>query len=96
MADAVDDLAVDLDDRRPRRCDEREAGVAGAGVIDREAEAESSQRLDLALERAEVRTGLLFGALDRDVVRIEAGRPDLAAEAGGLERRVEQAAPASD
>src|SRR5439155_27062016 len=41
--DAVGDLAVDLDDRRPKGGDEREAGVAGAGVVDGEAEAEAAE-----------------------------------------------------
>ena len=49
-----DDVPVDLDDRRPQRGDQREAGVAGAGVVDREPEPEPAQRLDLALERVDV------------------------------------------
>ena len=79
VADAVDDVAVDLDDGRPQRGDQREARVAGAGVIDREAEAEPAQRPDLALERADIGDRLLLGALDRDLVRIEAGGADLVA-----------------
>ena len=65
---------VDLDDRRPQRRDEREARVAGAGVVDREAEPEAPERLDLALERDDVLDGLLLGAFERDLARGR-GRP---------------------
>ena len=91
VADAVDDLAVDLDDRRAEGGDQREAGVAGTGVVDREPEAELAQRLDLALERADVGDRLLLGAFDGDVVRVEAGVADPRPEGRRLERRVEQA-----
>ena len=87
VGDAVDDLAVDLDDRRPERGDEREAGVAGAGVVDREPEAELAQGLDLALERADVGDRLLLGALDGDLARVEAGGADLGGRAPSPRRR---------
>ena len=79
-----------MTDRSQRR-DEREAGVAGTGVVDREPEAEPAQRLDLALERADVGDRLLLGALDRDLARVEAGGADLVAQRGRLEGRIEQA-----
>ena len=77
VADAVDDLAVDLDDRRPQRRDQREARVAGAGVVDREPEAGLAQGLDLAMEHADVGDRLLLGAFDGDLAGLEPGVADL-------------------
>src|ERR1035437_2177895 len=73
VSDARDDLAVDLDDRRLQGGDDVEAGVAGAGVVDGEAEAQPAQRLYLLLERRNVGDRLLLGALDDYLVRGEAG-----------------------
>ena len=87
VADAVDDVAVDLDDRWPKGGDQREAGVAGTGVVDRETEAELAQGLDLALERADVGDGLLLGAFDGDLMRVEAGLADLGGRARSPRRR---------
>ena len=95
VVEAVDDVAVDLDDRWPQCGDEREAGVAGAGVVDREPEAELAQGLDLALERGEVGDGLLLGAFDGDLARVEADVADLGGQRGRLEGLVEQAERAS-
>ena len=75
---------------RPQGGDQREARVARAGVVDREPEAEPAQRLDLALERADVGDRLLLGALDGDLVRIEAGGADLGGQRARLEGRVER------
>ena len=85
------DLAIDLDDRRSQRGHEREARVAGPRVIDREAEAQASQGLDLALEWAEIRDRLLLRALDGDARWRQAGGPDHRRERRRLEGRVEQA-----
>src|ERR1700690_745855 len=63
VADAVDDLAIDLDDRRLERVDDREAGVARAGVVDGEAEAEAAERPNLLLGAGRGGEGLLLGAL---------------------------------
>jgi len=90
VADAVDDLAIDLDDRRLERGDDREAGVARAGVVDGEAEAEAAERPNLLLEARHVGDGLLLGALDHDLAGRQAGR-------GGRDRRrrpLRSAAPA--
>ena len=67
----VDDVAVDLDDRRAERGDEREARVAGPGVVDGEPEPGPAQGLDRALERHDVGDGLLLRALERDLARLE-------------------------
>src|SRR5438552_17789598 len=53
--DPVGDVAIDLDDCRLERRDEREARVARTGVIDGKAETEAPHRLALAGERADVR-----------------------------------------
>src|ERR1700690_1006485 len=50
VADPGHDFAVDLDDRRLEGGDDVEAGVAGAGVVDGEAETELAQGFDLLLE----------------------------------------------
>src|SRR3954447_11931718 len=72
-ANRMDDLAVDLDDRRPERGDEGEARVAGPGIVDREAEAQAAQLLDPPDELLRVRDRLLLGAFDRQLAWRQAG-----------------------
>src|SRR6185503_19631314 len=88
--DPPDDLLVDLDDRRVERGDEREAGIARAGIVDGEPEPQAAQRLDLALERDDVLDRLLLGALERHLARRQAGGPDRLRELLGGELRIEQ------
>ena len=95
VVEPVHDVAVDLDDRWPQGGDEREAGVPGTGVVDREPEAELAQGLDLALERGDVGDGLLLGALDGDLARVEAGLADLGGQRGRLEGAIDEAERAS-
>jgi hypothetical protein len=71
----VDDLAVDLDERRPQCGDEGEGGVAGARVVDGEAEAGPAQLAHALDEGRLVWRGLLFGALDGDGRGRDAGGP---------------------
>ena len=74
-----------------QRGDQREARVARAGIVDGKPEAEPTERLDLALERDDVGDGLLLGALERDLLGLEAGLADHVGERARLEVRVEQA-----
>src|SRR4029079_9205023 len=87
----MDDVAVDLDDRWPQGGDEREAGISGARIVDREAEAELAQGPDLALERGDVGDRLLLGALDGDLARVEADLADLGGQRGRLEGAIDEA-----
>ena len=91
MADPVDDLAIDLDDRRAQGGDECKAGIAGAGVVHREPEPELAEGLHLALEHPDVGDRLLLRALDGDLARVQPDGAHLGAEPGRLERGVEQA-----
>ena len=91
VADAPDDLAVDLDDRRPQGGDEGEARVAGTGVVHREAEAELAHLLDVLGQARRIRDVHLLGALEGDLAAAEAvgrdaRRRTAAAEKFGLSR----------
>ena len=88
--DALGDHAVDLDDRRMQRGDQREARVARAGIVDREPESEPAQRLD-RLQRDHVGDRLLLGAFEGDLARRQAGGDDHQREGLRLELAVEQA-----
>jgi hypothetical protein len=65
-ADAVDDLAVDLDDRGSEGGNEGEARIPGTGIVDRETESELSQRAHVPREGQDIGHGLLLGALHGD------------------------------
>src|SRR4051812_23829276 len=90
-SDPEGDLAIDLDHRRTKSGNQAEARVAGAGVVDREAEPEPAERLDLPDERPDVRDGLLLSALQRDVLRLESRAPDHRAERPGFEAEFQEA-----
>src|SRR4029453_664492 len=64
--DAAHDVAIDLDDRRAQRGDERERRITGTRVVDREPETELAQLADLALQWYDVGDRLLLRALQRD------------------------------
>ena len=68
------------------RGDEREARVAGPGVVDGKPEPGPAQRPDRLLERHDVGDGLLLRAFERHLARVQAGVPDDRGQGGGLER----------
>src|ERR1035437_198959 len=87
VADVADDLAIDLDDGRLQGRDDVEAGVAGAGVVYGEAEAEAAKGADLLLEAREVGDGLLLGAFDHELAWRKAGSPHALREGTRFEAR---------
>ena len=72
--DAGDQRAVDLDDVRPQADELLEAGVAGAGVVERDPGAAGAQGGELELERDVLVERLVLGQLDHDVVEVERQR----------------------
>jgi hypothetical protein len=72
--DAGDQRAVHLDDVRAQADQLLEAGVAGAGVVERDPRAALAQRGQLELERAVLGERLVLGELDRDALEVERQR----------------------
>ena len=100
LVDAGDERAVDLDDVRAHADELLEAGVARAGVVERDPRAAGPQRGQRELERAVLVEGLVLGQLDHDPVEVARERVvDLGREQPGgrdVEREERPGGPVGD